>query len=134
MNIEDNKILVYSIIITLIFFLFIFPLLQVTTKNTCNEEFTLNNYNKFTQNNYDDFKLDKAICSKSCCKFDSNAWPYPFNTRDPRITDEELENYIPNNFSCNNGYGSGCPCMTKDNFNYLVNHGQIGTDVLDNKL
>jgi hypothetical protein len=121
--ISDNKILLYSVIITFIFFLFIIPLLQHATNNTCTEQFTLNNY--------DEFKIDKAICSRSCCKFDSNTWPYPFNTKDPRINDEELANYIPNNFSCNNGFGSGCPCMTKDNFNYFVNHGQIGSNVLD---
>ena len=121
--IQDSKILLYSIIITFIFFLFIIPLLQQASNSTCKEQFTLNNY--------EEFKLDKTKCSRSCCKFDSNSWPYPFNTKDPNITDAELANYIPTNFNCNNGYGSGCPCMTKDNFNYLVNHGQIGTNVLD---
>jgi hypothetical protein len=63
-------------------------------------------------------KIDQNICSKQCCKFIQ--WPIPFNTRNPIISDETLNKFIPSNLSCT----GGCVCLTKDDFNYLSNHGQ----------
>jgi len=65
--------------------------------------------------------IDTNICSQQCCKF--TQWPVPFNTTNPNSID--LSNYIGSNFSCNNGQsGGGCVCISKDNYNYLSNHGQ----------
>ena len=67
-------------------------------------------------------KIDQNICSKQCCKHIQ--WPVPFNTKNPIISDSTLDNFIPSNLSCNGGANGGCVCLTKDDFNYLSNHGQ----------
>ena len=67
-------------------------------------------------------KIDQRICSKQCCKFIQ--WPVPFNTRNPIVKDDVLNNFIPSNFSCNGGENGGCVCLTKDDYNYLSEHGQ----------
>ena len=78
--------------------------------------------NTNTTNNIDLNKIDKNICSKQCCKFVQ--WPIPFNTRNPIVKDDVLDNFIPSNFACNGGENGGCVCLTKDNYKYLSNHGQ----------
>ena len=67
-------------------------------------------------------KIDQKICSKQCCKFVQ--WPIPFNTRNPNVKDDILDNFIPTNFACNGGENGGCVCLTKDDYNYLSEHGQ----------
>jgi hypothetical protein len=67
-------------------------------------------------------KIDQKICSKQCCKFVQ--WPIPFNTRNPNVKDDVLDNFIPTNFGCNGGENGGCVCLTKDDYNYLSEHGQ----------
>lgn len=67
-------------------------------------------------------EIDKNPCSKQCCKF--TQWPVPFNTKNPIVSDDTLNKFIPSNFSCNFGEGSGCVCITKDDYNYLSQHGQ----------
>jgi len=67
-------------------------------------------------------KIDQNVCSKQCCKFIQ--WPVPFNTRNPTISDSTLDKFIPSNLACNGGANGGCVCLTKDDFNYLSNHGQ----------
>jgi hypothetical protein len=39
------------------------------------------------------------------------------------IPDDQLKNYIGSNMSCNFGNGSGCLCVSKDDFNYLAERG-----------
>ena len=69
--------------------------------------------------------LDQNICSRQCCKF--TQWPIPFNTKDPN-SNIDTDKYIGSNFMCNNGQtGGGCVCYTKENNNYLANHGQTNT-------
>jgi hypothetical protein len=87
----------------------------------------LDNYPKKTDNypnnNTDNVvKLDKNICSKQCCKHVQ--WPVPFNTKNPKISDEILNNFIPSNFACNRGESGGCVCLSKNDYNYLSEHGQ----------
>lgn len=67
-------------------------------------------------------KIDQNVCSKQCCKFIQ--WPVPFNTRNPTISNSTLDKFIPSNLACNGGSNGGCVCLTKDDFNYLSNHGQ----------
>ena len=72
-------------------------------------------------------KIDKNICSKSCCKF--TQWPVPFNTENPNVSKKVLDQFIGTNFTCNNGPdGGGCVCATKNDLNYLTNHGQDNKD------
>jgi hypothetical protein len=68
------------------------------------------------------YRIDLKPCSKQCCKFIQ--WPVPFNTKNPILSDDTLNNYIGSNLSCNLGDGGGCVCITKDDYNYLSNHGQ----------
>jgi hypothetical protein len=82
----------------------------------------IDKYYKNTSNNNELHRIDKKICSKQCCKF--TQWPVPFNTKNPIISDTILDNFIPSNFSCNLGNSSGCVCVTKEDYNYLANHGQ----------
>jgi hypothetical protein len=69
-----------------------------------------------------DFKIDETPCSKQCCNHVQ--WPIPFNTKNPNLDKSVEVDYIPNNLSCNRGGSGGCVCLTKDQFNYLSNHGQ----------
>ena len=41
-------------------------------------------------------------------------------------------NYVSSNMSCNFGKNSGCVCLSKDNFNYLENHGNNKSKCLNN--
>ena len=66
-------------------------------------------------------KLDLNKCSKQCCG--QTQWPLPQELRTKDMTDEEAKKYVPTNFSCNLGSGSGCLCVSKDDFNYLAAHG-----------
>lgn len=66
-------------------------------------------------------KLDQNKCSRQCCG--QAQWTLPEELRSKDMTEEEAKKYIPSNFSCNLGNGSGCLCITKDDFNYLASHG-----------
>ena len=68
-------------------------------------------------------KIDQNVCSKQCCKF--NVWPTPFDTTNPNVDPTFMNQFIGTNLSCGNGPDNGgCVCMTKNNFNYIANHGQ----------
>ena len=125
----DNDMLFLTILISLIFIFFIYP---KVIKKTNNEKFEndskvmeiINNkcsYDVPIRQNYFP-RIDKNICSKQCCKHIQ--WPVPFNTKNPIVSDDTLKNFIPSNLSCNGGENGGCVCLTKDDFNYLANHGQ----------
>lgn len=66
-------------------------------------------------------KLDQNKCSRQCCG--QSQWQLPEALKSKDMTDEEAKNYVPSNFFCNLGSGSGCLCLTKDDFNYLASHG-----------
>ncbi len=85
-----------------------------------NEHFT-NNY-EVVESNSKIMKINENICSKQCCNHVQ--WPVPFNTKNPNLNSSQENKYIPNNFSCNGGNGGGCVCLTKEQYNYLTNHGQ----------
>lgn len=61
-------------------------------------------------------------CSPSCCK---DQWPVPFVM--PDDNDKLLcgAEYVPTNYSCNNGWqNGGCLCMTKRQSDFLQTRGE----------
>ena len=65
-------------------------------------------------------KIDTNKCSRNCCKF--TQWKLPNELID---LSTNINNYIPTNMSCNFGNGSGCLCVTNDDYNYLANRAQL---------
>lgn len=123
-----NKTLLYILVGSIIFFVFILPMID-----SCNEKENIElterlenlNNNKNINNDEDNegiIKLDKNMCSKQCCKH--TTWPSSVGDIEGDIKKEDLDKYIGSNLSCNFGNGSGCLCITKDDFNYLSNRGQ----------
>jgi hypothetical protein len=127
-NIINSDTLLFILIILVILFIINYVYPTIIDKSI-HESFESNiKINKIldsisvkTNNNYIQ-GIDKNLCSKQCCKFVQ--WPVPFNTKNPIISDDILNNFIPSNFSCNLGDSGGCLCITKDDYNYLSNHGQ----------
>jgi hypothetical protein len=62
-------------------------------------------------------KIDKNMCSQDCCNH--TQWQVPHMEK----KDDKYKDYVGSNFSCNNGEGSGCLCMSKTDLDYLANHG-----------
>ena len=114
-KLNDNQILVLVILGVIVFFVFILPIIDNNNKKDTDK------VKEALINTPEPRKLDKNICSKQCCKHVQ--WSVPHDAKTKDISDKELENYIGTNLSCNFGSGSGCLCMTKDNFNYLANRG-----------
>jgi len=130
---SDNTFLILAILIGILIIFVIYP--NIMSQNQ-NEGFQIDQQvNKILTDaiksaepekektvNTDVPKIDQRICSKQCCKF--TQWPVPFNTRNPIVKDDVLNNFIPSNFACNGGENGGCVCLTKDDYNYLSEHGQ----------
>ena len=115
-KLNDNLVLATVLLGAVLFFIFILPTLQ------CKQEKDLNDIKEKFANESDDIrKLDKNICSKQCCNH--SQWPVPDDAKTGPIPKEKLAEYIGSNLSCNFGEGSGCLCVTKDDFNYLTNRG-----------
>jgi len=124
-NSQDNSIFIYSIIIAVVFFIFIMPFIetcQIKDKENFEAQLdnVLNGDPKFLFNNK---------CSRSCCK--NTGWPYPPELLENDIDKEELKKYIPNNFSCSLGsdVNGGCLCMTqadKDNLTKRYGNSRYG--------
>lgn len=120
------KVLLYTGICAIIFFLVILPMLD---DNDNKEKTKMKEHMKQVSNMlnpYSDFnnpekneinKFDEKMCSTSCCKH--TQWlPTDMNMeKDKNITD----NYIGSNLSCNNGTGGGCVCLKKDDIQMLQN-------------
>jgi hypothetical protein len=63
-------------------------------------------------------------CSKSCC---GQQWPVPHDIkRDPTVCGKGGK-YMPTNITCANEYTTGCACITKRLWDYLVAKGGNGT-------
>jgi hypothetical protein len=112
---SNNNVLLLVILGAIIFFVFVMPKLD-----DANNKEHLNNLEKLI-NIEPTVKLDKNICSRQCCKF--SQWPVPHDLNEQTIPEDQLKNYIGSNFSCNYGNGSGCLCVSKDDFNYLADRG-----------
>jgi hypothetical protein len=115
-NFKNNEMIVFILIVFVIVFII---------SNTCSfENFLekLTNVDNQPKPRYPDPapKIDLNKCSRQCCA-QTQYLPQQLQVYD--MTKEEAANYIPNNLSCNFGNGSGCLCMTKNNFNYLSSRG-----------
>ena len=116
-NKEDNNIFIYSIIIAVIFFIFIMPFIEKCQKKE-QEDFKADMNNLFTG---EPKSIFNNKCSRSCCI--NTGWPYPKELLENDIDPEELKTYVPNNFSCSLGsdINGGCICMTQKDKDYLMN-------------
>jgi hypothetical protein len=112
LNPENNRTVLFILMIAL--FLFIMT-------NICSAENFLEKLTNIEKPTSSAPKLDLNRCSKQCCA--QAQWTLPPELRINDMTPEEAAKYIPNNFSCNLGSGSGCLCVTKDDFNYLAGRG-----------
>jgi len=116
LELNNNKILGFVILGAIVFFLLILPIIDNNNKKETDK------IKEGLINTPEIKQLDKNICSKQCCKHVQ--WPPPHATITKEIIDKDLKKkYIGTNFSCNSGSGSGCLCMTKDDFSYLANRG-----------
>lgn len=65
--------------------------------------------------------LHSTMCSKSCC---SPQYPTPFSIPVDQMVCESGDDYIPSNYTCNNGWqDTGCLCMTKEQATFLASRG-----------
>ena len=104
--------------ILILFFVFILPIIENDNLKETNK--LHETFDDIINNNHN---IYNNICSKQCCKF--TQWPISFNTKDPKLNDDDMKDYIGTNFSCNFGEsGSGCLCMKQSDYDYLTNHGQ----------
>jgi hypothetical protein len=140
-----NKTLLYIIYGSIIFFVFILPMID-----SCNQQDNIELTERLENLNYKQVKYDTAsdvnndklstsednkgitkldtnVCSKQCCKH--TQWPPSIGEIEGDIKKEDLDKYIGSNLSCNFGTGSGCLCITKDDFNYLSNRGQTPQNI-----
>lgn len=119
LKLNNNQILSLVILGAVVFFVFILPMIDRMRMNDSKQlKEGLADVKEIT-------KIDTNRCSKQCCK--QSQWPVPHDVKAKDMTDEELEKYIGSNFSCNFGSGSGCLCVTKDDFNMLANRGSNAT-------
>jgi hypothetical protein len=116
-NNQDNQIIFFSVIFTLVFFLLFMPYIE-RCYNDDKKEMRENLENILNKSIY---PIDTNKCSRSCCK--SASWPLPEELLENDIQAEELATYVPNNFNCMNGPNnkSGCLCVTQQDMNYLTN-------------
>ena len=115
-NNNDNSIFIYSIIIAVIFFIFIMPFIETCQiKDKENFEAQLDNILKGEPK-----ALFNNKCSRSCCL--NTGWPYPPELLEKDLSPEELKKYIPTNFTCSLGSNidGGCLCVTKEDKDYLT--------------
>lgn len=116
-KLNNNLVLTMVLLGAVFFFIFIMPTIESKQKKDLNklkEGFDNKPNNEIR-------KLDRNICSKQCCNH--SQWPVPHDAKTGPIPKDKLNNYIGTNLSCNFGDGSGCLCVTKDDFNYLANRG-----------
>jgi len=59
-------------------------------------------------------KIDMNVCSKKCCN--SGQWDIPHMKKSNK-------DYVATNLMCNNGRGSGCVCMEKNDFEQISSRG-----------
>jgi hypothetical protein len=116
-KLNNNLVLALVLLGAVFFFIFVMPAIEFNRKKDLNKL-------KEGFNNKSDKeirKLDKNMCSTQCCNH--SQWPVPHDAKTGPIPKDKLNNYIGTNFSCNFGNGSGCLCVTKDDFNYLADRG-----------
>ena len=121
---DNSKIIIIIVLLIILFIIILVPYINKMNKSEqCSLQEKFEELKTVTNNKLNIKKLDTNICSKQCCKFE--VWPPAFNTQNPNVDPTILDKYIGTNLSCNNGPdGGGCLCVTKDDFNYIANHGQ----------
>ena len=115
------KVLFYTVLCVVIFFLFVLPYLEKRQKVEKQKVEKWGNMYAPTDVSYDNSKdnsikkLDQNICSLDCCKH--TQWlPKELN----EVKNKNLDmNYVGSNLTCNNGTGGGCVCMKKDDIEML---------------
>lgn len=115
-NSENNNIFIYSIIIAVIFFIFIMPFIE-----SCKSKETENfNAEIDTMLKGEPKSIFSNKCARSCCI--NTGWPYPPELLEKDISPSELKKYVPNNFACAIGsnLNGGCLCATKEDMDYLT--------------
>lgn len=67
------------------------------------------------------YTLSNNICSKSCC---SNQYSTPFNVPEDSFVCNNKDEYVPNNYVCNNSWqDAGCLCLTKNQYEFINSRG-----------
>ena len=123
-NSEDNRTLLYSIILALVFFFYIMPKIEANAAEEEAENAVIREAMVSLKGNT---KVDTSICSRKCCNIEGQ-WPIPFNrVEDASVSDEDLKKYQSSNYMCNHGIGGGCVCVEKGTWNYLGSRGQNAT-------
>ncbi len=65
--------------------------------------------------------LQFNMCSKACC---SEQYPLPFKMPVDSAVCANKDNFVPNNYMCNNAWeDSGCVCMTKEQADLIGSRG-----------
>jgi hypothetical protein len=65
--------------------------------------------------------LNFNLCSKSCC---APQYPPPFDVPEDHFVANSKDNFVTNNYTCNNGMqDTGCLCMTKEQANFQNSRG-----------
>jgi hypothetical protein len=65
--------------------------------------------------------LNYNMCSKSCC---GPQYPPPFNLEEDEMVKKMKDQFVPNNYSCNNAWNNtGCVCLTKKQHQYIGSRG-----------
>jgi len=122
---QNNMVLIYGIIMVIVFYVFIMPIIE-----KC-----YNDEKKILVEKLENImatKIDTNKCSKSCCI--NSGWKLPKELEPTDMSQDQLKNYIPSNFSCNFGSntGGGCVCVSKDDNELLGSRGGNGVSKCNN--
>ena len=121
---QNNQIMLLVLLGTVVFFMIVMPWIN----SKCNNDVVTAAEN-FSNQPVQPGKIDERKCSAQCCAANLNTmWPVPDVLRPTGdLTAFDLQDIVPNNFTCNNGGPDGgpggCPCMTKADLLYLQNKG-----------
>ncbi len=65
----------------------------------------------------ENYKVDLMKCSQDCC---GSSW---YTADQIEKNKNKKTKVVSSNLRCSNGVSSGCPCMNKQQYNYLANRG-----------
>ena len=108
---EDNRVVLYAVVVAAVFFIFILPKLE---KKFAQEESEVREKMESLRGS-SIRKLDTNKCSRDCCLY--TQWPVP------HMPTKKSDKYVGTNFMCN-GNGGGCLCVSKKDREYLARRGQ----------
>ncbi len=99
---NKNKNTIIIIVAILFFFYFIVPSVNIPR---------LEKFDNVKDPNY---KIDVMKCSANCCGYNQQLG----------IANKLSGDYVASNLHCSNGVQSGCPCLTKQQHNFLSSRGE----------